>query len=319
MNSLGEMSEAGTGIPQNYWTARSWYQKAADVGHADAMGNLGALLERGLGGPQNLEMAREWYVKGTALNGRIAMHNLGLMFENGRGAAKDLAQAKFWYERAAALKYPPALNDLGRLYLMGLGVPKSYPLAKASFEQAANLGNAAAMNNLGMLYLNGRGVRRDISVARTWLEKSATLNDAQARDNLKRLDEAALVDGTQVAARRVSCLQTCANLQRSYVSSVCDHFSAIADSGKPERTRCIDMSLSAAKQCRNSCREWAPTPVAENKCVTCFQGFIACGISQQPPHNGDNEKAYSRSGGCLAAFDDCTASCRTETSNANRD
>src|SRR5262249_20466307 len=142
MNSLGELSEGGTGVPQNYQTAKNWYKKAADLGNADAMGNLGALFESGRGGPQSLETAREWYVKGAALKGRVAMHNLGggapqcaeagrfatptAMLENGRGTSKNLAEAKFWYERAAALEYAPALNDLGRLYLAGAGVPKNY-------------------------------------------------------------------------------------------------------------------------------------------------------------------------------------------------
>jgi TPR repeat protein len=40
------LSEAGTGIPRNYQTAKNWYKKAADLGNADAMGNLGALGQR---------------------------------------------------------------------------------------------------------------------------------------------------------------------------------------------------------------------------------------------------------------------------------
>jgi TPR repeat protein len=314
MNSLGELSEGGMGVSQNYQTAESWYKKAADLGNADAMGNLGALFESGRAGSHNLETAREWYAKGAARNGRVAMHNLGAMLENGRGTSKNLSEAKFWYERAAALAYPPALNDLGRLYLAGAGVPKNYVLAKTLFEQAAELGNAEAMNNLGMLYLNGRGVPRDINLARTWFERAITLNNADARENLKRLEDAAPVDGTQVAARRASCVQTCATLHRSYVNSVCERFSAIADSDKPERTKCIDMSLTLAKQCRDSCREWAPASLADNKCVTCFQILIACSIGQEPPDSHGNDKPYAvYSKGCLAALADCTANCRERT------
>jgi TPR repeat protein len=315
MNSLGELNEGGMGVPQDYQAAKSWYQKAADLGNADAMGNLGALFESGLGVPQNLEIARDWYVKGAALHGRIAMHHLGAMFENGRGTTKNPAEAKFWYERAAALEYAPALNDLGRLYLLGLAVPKNYLIAKTSFEQAANLGNAEAMNNLGMLYLNGRGVQRDINVARMWFERAIALNNPEARENLKRLEEAAPFDGAQVASRRASCLQTCATLQRSYVNSVCDRYSAIAESGKPERTKCIDVSLSVAMQCRNSCREWAPASRADNKCVTCFEALIAC-----TPEKEANDMPYAaHSAGCLDAFDDCTATCRSGMPNATNE
>jgi TPR repeat protein len=324
MNSLGELSEGGMGVPQNYLTAKSWYKKAADLRNADAMGNLGALFEGGRGGAQNLETAREWYVKGSALNGQLAMHNLGAMFENGRGAAKNLSEAKYWYERAAALDYPPALNDLGRLHLTGAGVPKNYVLAKTSFEQAAKLGNADAMNNLGMLYLNGRGVQRDINVARVWFEEAIALNNAEARENLKHLEDAAPVHRAQVAARRVSCMQTCATFQTSYVDSVCERYSAIADSDKPERMKCIDMSLKLAKQCRESCREWAPTSLTDNKCATCFQVLIACSTSLEQPDNEGDDKTYAVSSkDCLAAHAECRANCggqaapRAGTLNAN--
>jgi TPR repeat protein len=326
MNSFGELSEGGTGVPQNYQSAMSWYQRAADLGNADAMGNLGALLEAGRGGPKNLEAAREWYVKGAALNGRVAMRNLGSMLEDGRGGPKNLVEAKLWYERAASLEYAPAFNDLGRLYLTGAGVPKNYALAKTSFEKAAELGDAKAMNNLGLLYLNGTGVQRNINLARMWFERAIARSNAEAQENLKHLEEVALIDGAQVAARRASCIQTCATLHRSYVNSVCERYSAITtDSDKPERAKCVSMSLTLAQQCRGSCREWAPTPLADNRCVTCFQELIACSRSQDPPERQGIDIPYAEySQGCLAALADCRANCREQmtpasaTPNANR-
>jgi TPR repeat protein len=290
------------------------------------MGNLGALLESGRGGPQMLETAREWYLKGAALNGRVAMRNLGTMLENGRGISKDPAEAKVWYERAAALEYPPALNDLGRLYLAGAGVPKSHALAKSSFERAAKLGDAKAMNNLGMLYLNGTGVQRDIELARTWLERAAALDNAEAKATLKRLEESPPLDGAQVAARRASCMQTCGAHHRSYVNSVCDRYLATVDSDKPDRTKCVSVSLTAAQQCRGSCVEWAHTSLPDNKCVTCFQMLTACSINETPPDGQGNDVAYEASSKrCLASLADCTASCRAQTaqpsgpSSANTD
>lgn len=226
------------------------------------------------------------------------------MLENGRGTSKNLSEAIVWYERAAALEYPPALNELGRLYLAGAGVPKNYVLAKTSFEQAARLGDAKAMNNLGMLYLNGTGVQRDINLARIWFERAISLNNTEARENLKHLEEAALLDGSQIAARRASCMQTCATLQRSYVNSVCEPYSAIADDDNSERTKCVSMSLTLAQRCRGSCREWAVT-----KCVTCVQILIACSIDS--PDSQRDDKPYAvYSNDCLAEFADCTANCR---------
>jgi uncharacterized protein len=310
MNSLGELSEAGTGVPQNDRTARTWYQKAADLGHADAMGNIGQLFESGRGGPQNLETAKEWYVKGAAGNGRVAMHNLGAMLENGRGMAKNLAEAAIWYERAAALAYPPALNDLGRSYLVGIGVPKNYVRAKTLFEQAAQLGDAKAMNDLGLLYLNGTGVQRDVELSRIWFERAAALDNTDARTNLKRMNDAGLVDGAQIAAWRASCTETCSTLHKSYVNSVCERYSTTADGDRPERTKCIGMSLALAQRCRASCRELAPTSLANNKCAACFQTLRACSVSSEPGDSQGVDKLYTvDSKACLAASAECTASC----------
>ncbi len=317
MNVMGELSEAGTGLPQDYASARDWYRRAAELGDADAMGNLGTLFESGRGGPQNLQVAKEWYLRGAALNGRVAMHNLGVMIENGRGTSKNLSEAKFWYERAAALGYPRALNTLGRLHLTGAGVAKSYARAKSLFEQAVELGDARAMNNLGVLYLDGRGVQRDIAVARGWFEKAVALGNPEAQENLKRLDQAGLTDGTQIAARRASCMQACAELHRSYVSSVCDRYSSVTgDEDKPERTKCIDTTLTLASQCRLTCREWAPTLLSDNKCLSCFRDVIACSIKGVRSKHGDKRSFAMDSEECLASLSECMTNCGKETSAA---
>jgi TPR repeat protein len=313
MNSLGELSESGMGVAQDYRAARTWYQKAVDLGHADAMGNLGRLLESGRGGAQNLEAARELYLNGAARNGRIAMYRLGGMLENGRAVEKDLAQAKQWYQRAAELEYAPALNALGRLHLAGIGVVKDYERAKTLFEQAANLGDASAMNNLGLLYLRGAGVQRDFILARMWFEKAASLDNAQARHNLKRLDEANIVDGAQVAERRASCTQGCASLQRSYVGSVCERYFEAADIDNPERADCVNVSLRVAKQCRDSCRDWAPTLLAHNKCMPCFESSVACGAGQARSRSQGAEPYAVRASACLSDLAACMASCSRET------
>jgi TPR repeat protein len=303
MRSLGELSEAGLGAAQDYGTARDWYRKAADLGDADAMGHLGGLLESGLGGPQNLEAAREWYVKGAALGGRVAMHNLGSMIENGRGMSKDVAEARSWYERAAVQAYPPALNELGRLYRDGTGGPKNYAQAKSLFEQASSLGDAKAMNNLGLLYLDGKGVMRDIKTARTWFEKAAALNNVDAQANLKRLDQAGLTDGTQIAVRRASCVSSCAELQRSFVNAVCERYSTTSTGEKSDREKCIDTSLTLAGQCRNTCRDWASTLLPDNRCLTCFHSNIACNTNEVPIN-------------CIGSYADCMTRCSREMTSS---
>jgi TPR repeat protein len=174
------------------------------------------------------------------------------------------------------------------------------------------------MNNLGLLYLNGTGVQRDIELARTWFERAIALNNAEAKTNLKHLEETAPLDGAQVAARRSSCMDTCLTLHRSYVTSVCDRYSEIVDDEKPERTTCVGMSLALARQCRDSCREWAPTRLADNKCAACFQATIACSAGQERPDGPDNDRSHAvDSKACLAAAADCTAHCRAPPAPAS--
>jgi TPR repeat protein len=162
-------------------------------------------------------------------------------------------------------------------------------------------------------------VQREIKLAKMWFEKAATLNEAEAQENLKRLEQAGLIDGAQIAARRAFCLQTCTTFQRSYVGSVCERYSAIADGDNPERTKCVSMSLTLAQQCRGSCREWALTSLADNKCMACFQTLNACSTSEEPPDSQANQMPYELySKGCLSALADCIASCRGQTASSPR-
>jgi hypothetical protein len=81
---------------------------------------------------------------------------------------------------------------------------------------------------------------------------------------------AGLTDGTQVAARRSSCVQSCAGcMDRTWTLCV-GAIPQLQNDDKSERTKCIEMSLIVAKQCRESCREWAPSLLAENKCMPCL-------------------------------------------------
>ena len=57
-------------------TARTWFQRAADLGHADAMYNLGALAE----GKGDEDSARTWFRRAADLghtHARRALRSLG--------------------------------------------------------------------------------------------------------------------------------------------------------------------------------------------------------------------------------------------------
>jgi TPR repeat protein len=101
MYDLGWMYEHGQGVDKDYAKARVRYQKAADVGHPDAMNDLGLLYAKGLGGAQDYGKAREWYQKAVAAGNAEAMKNLGGLYELGYGVVQDYAKAREWYQKAA--------------------------------------------------------------------------------------------------------------------------------------------------------------------------------------------------------------------------
>ena len=49
----------GEGVPQSFAQAKEWWEKAARLGHADAMTRLGSLFGQGV--PQSFAQAKEWW------------------------------------------------------------------------------------------------------------------------------------------------------------------------------------------------------------------------------------------------------------------
>jgi TPR repeat protein len=57
----GVLYDFEKGVPQDFATARQWYEKAAAQGHAGAQNNLGRLYEFGHGVTQDYVRAYMWY------------------------------------------------------------------------------------------------------------------------------------------------------------------------------------------------------------------------------------------------------------------
>ncbi len=58
---LGLFYDFRDGVPQDFATARQWYEKAAAQGHAGAQNNLGGLYEFGHGVTRDDVLAYMWY------------------------------------------------------------------------------------------------------------------------------------------------------------------------------------------------------------------------------------------------------------------
>ena len=150
-NQLGQRYDSGRGVPQDYATARGWYEKAAAQGHAWAQNQLGQLYADGRGVPQDYKKARQWWEQAAAQGVSQAQYNLGQLYANGRGISQDYTTARGWYEKAAAQGNAWAQTQLGQLYANGRGVPQDYATARGWYEKAAAQGNAWAQAQLALL------------------------------------------------------------------------------------------------------------------------------------------------------------------------
>lgn len=149
---LGQLYESGRrGVPQDYATARRWYEFAAAQGHAWAQSQLGQLYADGRGVPQDFKKARQWWEQAATQGVSQSQYNLGQLYANGKGVPQDYKTARSWHEKAAAQGNAWAQAQLGQLFANGWGGPQDYAVAREWYEKAAAQGNAWAQAQLALL------------------------------------------------------------------------------------------------------------------------------------------------------------------------
>ncbi|TSA04423.1 MAG: hypothetical protein D4R81_01800 [Nitrospiraceae bacterium] len=150
-NRLGGLYFSGQGVPQNYTTAKAWYERAAAQGNAWSKNQLGQLAADGRGEPHDYKKARQWWEQAATQGIAQAQYNLGQLYATGRGVAQDYTTARGWYEKAAAQGNAWAQAQLGELYATGRGVAQDHKTAREWFGKAAAQGNTWAQAQLALL------------------------------------------------------------------------------------------------------------------------------------------------------------------------
>ncbi len=205
----GEINRDGINIPQNYATARRWFEKSATASQPLAQLNMGLMNIYGMGGAQNFDIARQYLTNALAHHkesaywlARMAIDGYGpvttpetihawllnslesqasresttlLGYVNARN--RDFESAASLFQRNIPLD-PLASHNLGTLYFIGLGVAPDYASALLFLETGANYGLLSSMRLAGYLYLNGLGTPTTPERAWHWFYKGATLGDA---------------------------------------------------------------------------------------------------------------------------------------------
>jgi localization factor PodJL len=140
---IGARFTEGRGVPVDLDTAASWYQRAADLGHAPSQYRIANFYEKGSGLDRDLDAAKKWYQMAAEQGNASAMHNLAVLYATA-GAAPDFDNASEWFGRAAEVGVRDSQVNLAILYARGDGVPRDLEQSYKWFAIAANDGDKDA-------------------------------------------------------------------------------------------------------------------------------------------------------------------------------
>ncbi len=170
---LGFCYANGFGVAKNLENAFKWLQKSADQGNADAQCGIAWCYENGIGVPQDPEKASVWYQKSANQSNANAQFIIGLCYANGLIVAPNREKAFEWYQKSANQGNADAQNRVGLCYKEGLGVAKDPEKAFEWYQKSANQGVAIAQCAVGFCYAMGLGVAQNSTKAFVWFCKSA--------------------------------------------------------------------------------------------------------------------------------------------------
>jgi len=169
---LARLYYHGQGV-RDYAEAATWYQRAAESGHAQSRNNLGLMHEQGHGVERDEAAAALWYQAAAEQGLATAQSNLARLYDLGRGVETDAEQAAIWYRRAAEQDHIGSQYRLAVMYDTGLGVPQDESKAAKWYRRAARQGHGPSQAELGAMYVEGRGVERDRDKADKWLGRAS--------------------------------------------------------------------------------------------------------------------------------------------------
>ncbi|HVY98697.1 MAG TPA: tetratricopeptide repeat protein [Dongiaceae bacterium] len=149
-------------------------QQLADAGRADAQRELGIRYGQGTGLAQDYFSARSWASKAASQGDAWAMRIMGLIYLNGLGVDADRYRAFDYFRRAANAGEMNAQFNLAVMYYDGDTAAQSYAKALDWYKRAAEQGNAKAQHNLGLMLAHGVGTVTDKVEAYKWFELSGS-------------------------------------------------------------------------------------------------------------------------------------------------
>eukprot|EP00826_Nyctotherus_ovalis_P009913 TRINITY_DN12630_c0_g1_i3.p2 TRINITY_DN12630_c0_g1~~TRINITY_DN12630_c0_g1_i3.p2 ORF type:complete len:498 (-),score=160.38 TRINITY_DN12630_c0_g1_i3:113-1606(-) len=137
----------------------SYYEYAADKGHAEAMTKLGYMHEHGIYYDKNVNRALDYYKKARKQNDPLAINYLGLYYYRMAQRSEESLKQKYYeqainlFKESRRLGCTRASNNLGMCYEQGTGVERDMAEALECYMEAATRGYSQGMFNVGYVHL----------------------------------------------------------------------------------------------------------------------------------------------------------------------
>ena len=127
---------------QEYAPAELCFKEAAELFHPAAQYWYARCLEWGLGVSANADEAFTWYERAAQLGDAQAQCRLGDACRKGERGEPDVQAAFGWYRRAAEQGYAPAMEYVGGMLINGDGVEKNETAGAEWLKRSAESGAA---------------------------------------------------------------------------------------------------------------------------------------------------------------------------------
>src|SRR3989338_8989298 len=171
------------GVPQDFETAKYWFERAAEKGNVSAIYNLGCLYYGGDGVARDLVKAAEFFRVAVAKGNLDAQFNLAYMYEYGEGVEQDKEMAMRMHEYAATHGNMRSQFEMARKYDEGSIVEKDHEMAKIWATAAAKQGHPPSQCLLATLLVE----ESDMQGAMEWFVKAAECGDTLAQISLGQI------------------------------------------------------------------------------------------------------------------------------------
>lgn len=160
----------------------SWYERAANKGHAKAKLQMALCQIEGTGCIQDVSSGLktlELLVSNT--NNASAHYQLGKLYYLGKVVEQDYDKARIHFEAAANRNNKFAQDYLGDIYYWGQGIEVNYVQARKWYLKAFNQGITNAAKQLGFMYFYGEGGESNDDEAYKFFKKAADEGNSRSQ------------------------------------------------------------------------------------------------------------------------------------------